>query len=63
MGNEGAAGLQLDGTREHSTFESRSMIKECGILLLLRLSTIRFMRKTIELGHLSHDALWRSCSQ
>jgi hypothetical protein len=36
MGNEGAAGLWLDGTREHSTFESRSMIKKYGIIVLLR---------------------------
>jgi hypothetical protein len=62
MGKEGAAGLWLDGTRGHSTFESRSMIKEYGILVLLRPSTTRFMRKTIELGHLFHDPLWRSCS-
>lgn len=33
-------------------FESRSIIKEYGILVL-RPSTIRFMRKTIELGYLS----------
>jgi hypothetical protein len=53
MRREGAAGLWSDGTQEHSMFESRPMIKEYGILVPLRPCTIRFMRKTIELGNLT----------